>query len=30
MQRGAEILDQALLLDPSNAQAHVALGATRA
>jgi TolB-like protein len=28
--RGAEILDQALLLDPSNAQAHVALGATHA
>jgi TolB-like protein/Flp pilus assembly protein TadD len=29
-QRGAEILHQALLLDPSNAQAHVALGATHA
>jgi TolB-like protein/Tfp pilus assembly protein PilF len=29
-QRGAEILQQALLLDPSNAQAQVALGATQA
>ena len=29
-ERGAEILQQALAIDPSNAQAHVALGTTRA
>lgn len=29
-ERGAEILQRALAIDPSNAQAHVALGATRA